>query len=391
MALAARCPHCGALFRVVADQLKLRGGLVRCGDCRQVFDAIGSLSYVDEHALQAEAPVSGFAVPGPPISAAAAPAPAPAPAAAAAPVAAPTPVPEREAIPAPPSRRSSVPQRAAPDRRASTDLVDELAVPTLIGRPEPDDADDRAESDRSVSRIRIDPRLPPRHTGSRRERPVAHDVRLPESSESDGREADYGALAGAEPDGEIPDEGLALDEAEHDAPSFLLTPRQLHQRRVRWAMAAGSIALGALAAIQIGLASRDNLLETWPALRPALADVCRLYGCTVGWPAHAELLAIIGSELAAIPGTDVIELNAAIRSRASFIMALPAIEVTLTDNLNRTIARKVFLPVDYLASSGEASSRIDEGLGPESDLSIRLVFEARGLNATGFVVYPFYL
>ena len=27
MALATKCPQCGAMFRVVADQLKLRGGL----------------------------------------------------------------------------------------------------------------------------------------------------------------------------------------------------------------------------------------------------------------------------------------------------------------------------------------------------------------------------
>ncbi|MEG1831707.1 MAG: zinc-ribbon domain-containing protein, partial [Burkholderiaceae bacterium] len=40
MALATRCPACHSVFRVVADQLKLRGGLVRCGQCHTVFDAI---------------------------------------------------------------------------------------------------------------------------------------------------------------------------------------------------------------------------------------------------------------------------------------------------------------------------------------------------------------
>src|ERR1700758_3164526 len=61
MALAARCPHCRALFRVVADQLKLRGGLVRCGECRKVFDAIGGLSYVDDLALAKERAQATFA------------------------------------------------------------------------------------------------------------------------------------------------------------------------------------------------------------------------------------------------------------------------------------------------------------------------------------------
>ena len=51
MALATKCPQCGAMFRVVADQLKLRGGLVRCGQCRTVFDAIGSLAYVEDGTL----------------------------------------------------------------------------------------------------------------------------------------------------------------------------------------------------------------------------------------------------------------------------------------------------------------------------------------------------
>ncbi|WP_078033802.1 DUF3426 domain-containing protein [Massilia sp. KIM] len=45
MALATQCPHCGTMFRVAADQLKLRGGIVRCGACQQVFD--GNKGLVD--------------------------------------------------------------------------------------------------------------------------------------------------------------------------------------------------------------------------------------------------------------------------------------------------------------------------------------------------------
>jgi predicted Zn finger-like uncharacterized protein len=38
MALATQCPHCHTTFRVAADQLKLRGGIVRCGACHSIFD-----------------------------------------------------------------------------------------------------------------------------------------------------------------------------------------------------------------------------------------------------------------------------------------------------------------------------------------------------------------
>jgi predicted Zn finger-like uncharacterized protein len=55
MALATRCPHCHTTFRVAADQLKLRGGIVRCGTCQQVFD--GNAALIDLDAVQAPEPV----------------------------------------------------------------------------------------------------------------------------------------------------------------------------------------------------------------------------------------------------------------------------------------------------------------------------------------------
>lgn len=48
MALATKCPHCGTTFRVASDQLKLRGGIVRCGACQQVFDGNASLVDLDQ-------------------------------------------------------------------------------------------------------------------------------------------------------------------------------------------------------------------------------------------------------------------------------------------------------------------------------------------------------
>ena len=372
MALAARCPNCRALFRVVADQLKLRGGLVRCGSCRQVFDAIGSLAYVDDQTLardRAEAAIGGAALPGPavavPVSAkpqrprepaAAAPAKpsSPSPASPAGATSSPS-APRPPSPPSPPSPprvvRPAETVRRVAERRE--EIRDELAVPTLIGIAEPQaDPETRA------------------------------------SIESQLVAAGYRNRPATEP--EEP-EAPPAEEVEPEAASFLPTPDSAREERLRRALTIACGPLALLAAIQFGLTLRNDALEAWPSLRPSLARACAVFGCSVGWPMHAELLTIVGSELAAIPGTDVIELDAAVRSRANFIMALPAIEVTLTDTQNRTIARKVFLPADYLASSGEPSSRIDEGLAPGSDLSLRLVFEARGLAAAGFVLYPFYL
>lgn len=54
MALATRCPHCKTTFRVAQDQLKLRGGIVRCGACHEIFD--GNASLVDLDAKPAVEP-----------------------------------------------------------------------------------------------------------------------------------------------------------------------------------------------------------------------------------------------------------------------------------------------------------------------------------------------
>jgi predicted Zn finger-like uncharacterized protein len=53
MALATQCPHCLTTFRVAADQLKLRGGIVRCGSCQRIFDGNAHLIDLDKPAAPA--------------------------------------------------------------------------------------------------------------------------------------------------------------------------------------------------------------------------------------------------------------------------------------------------------------------------------------------------
>lgn len=48
MALATTCTRCKTSFKVVADQLKLRRGMVRCGVCQNVFNGLEQLRYVDQ-------------------------------------------------------------------------------------------------------------------------------------------------------------------------------------------------------------------------------------------------------------------------------------------------------------------------------------------------------
>lgn len=55
--LAARCPACHTVFRVVPDQLRVSQGWVRCGRCAEVFNATLSLVDVETGAPRAAAEV----------------------------------------------------------------------------------------------------------------------------------------------------------------------------------------------------------------------------------------------------------------------------------------------------------------------------------------------
>ena len=60
-----QCPQCGTRFRVVPDQLKLSQGWVRCGHCKQVFDAVAYLQAQPPAALMPDLALDKLAqVPG---------------------------------------------------------------------------------------------------------------------------------------------------------------------------------------------------------------------------------------------------------------------------------------------------------------------------------------
>ncbi|HRQ95444.1 MAG TPA: zinc-ribbon domain-containing protein, partial [Candidatus Accumulibacter phosphatis] len=52
------CPTCQTVFRVTSEQLRLRAGKVRCGQCRAVFNAIDNLADDAGDALPVTAPAA---------------------------------------------------------------------------------------------------------------------------------------------------------------------------------------------------------------------------------------------------------------------------------------------------------------------------------------------
>jgi len=197
--------------------------------------------------------------------------------------------------------------------------------------------------------------------------------------------------AGAEESAESAFADPAPPVAEPATPEFLRQADAETKRRRSVLFGIGAFLLAIVLLAQFAAAFRAEILVKLPQARPALAGLCKVFRCTVGWPARGELLAVVGSELQALPDTGAFELTAVVRNRGNTTLALPAIELTLSDTLNRTVARKVFVPSDYLAGEVDPQARLLAGLEAGADLTVRIAFEARGVNAAGFVVYPFYL
>lgn len=187
---------------------------------------------------------------------------------------------------------------------------------------------------------------------------------------------------------EVADYGPAASEAEFG-------PRFLQEKRpgplTQGLLIAGSALLIPLLVAQVALIFRTPLVVTLPALRPALQALCAPLACTASWPMRPDLLAVVSSELQAIPGTSVLELDTVLRNRAAFALALPAIELTISDNNGRTLARKVFLPGEYLDPTTDAGANPAAGnLAAGGDLAVRVYFDLPGISATNFEAYPFY-
>lgn len=377
MALATKCPKCGSMFRVVADQLKLRGGLVRCGQCRTVFDAIGSLAYVEDASLTATRPMAPSAPDG----------------TLAIPQGVePKPLAGAPATPATPGTpKSSAPTRNASERgREHAERKRKALGPATTLRIAPGAA--------PVATVSLELPLAPapeRRSGKSlsTEELAASAAGVP-TLLAPGPATD---TAGASLDGieviEVPPlaEPAAADAATQDEPAFIRAAERTPRRGFSIVFSGGSLLLLLLALAQLAVTFRSDVLTHWPEARPVLIRLCDVAGCTLGWPTQPDQLAVIGSELQAIAGTDVLELTAVIRNRAPFTQALPSLEVTLSDTQNRPVARKVFSPADYLAAAGEPRARMDEGLAAGADITIRVFFETRGLQAAGFLVYPFYI
>jgi predicted Zn finger-like uncharacterized protein len=175
-----------------------------------------------------------------------------------------------------------------------------------------------------------------------------------------------------------PDPAASLYEWEFKMPE---SPR----RTVLWTLLVPLLLL--LLAGQAAYAFRTELMVVLPQTRSYYASLCEFFGCTIGLPKLSNYLHIEASDLKAVDPShpNEIQLLVSLRNRAPVDLAYPAFELTLTDSLERAVARRVFLPAEYAPPAALAG-----GLKAGTELPIQLFLDTGALRAAGYGLYMFY-
>lgn len=311
--LATRCPACSTVFRVVADQLRVSEGWVRCGRCSEVFNATESLVDLETGAQQ--------------------------------------------------DWGDEVLQSAP-------DLASDAGSP-VAGMPDaPGDAEPGAVSSLpSEEPDAVPASLPPLQPGP---------PPLPTQAETT---ADH-------PADPLFDARADPPEVHAHRPSFVRRAERAERwrrPRVRAALVAAAL-LGVLGiAGQIAYEYRDLAAARFPQSRPVLEQACALLGCRVEAARAIDALTLESSGLVRVENSSLYKLSVALRNRAGIDVALPALDLALTDTQGRRIARRVLSAADLGATSPT--------LGAGRELTLQATLQATLPDAeplAGYTIDLFY-
>lgn len=361
------CPSCGTRFKVVADQLRISDGWVRCGHCKAIFDASAHLQALST----AHSEVEEFALPGHPETAPPPPKEAPKEAPKETPKEVePTPAPACVVEPPP-----TLPE-AAPIEEAITEIAPASAAPDTAHN-DPIEASNLKDSKESK-----------------------------ETKDSKESKNSKGSKDSKKPEPTSPSKNVE--------PSFVRAARRQafwQGTGVRIVLALCAVIFSATLAAQIAIHER-NYIATWkPQLRPLLNQICDQWGCIIQH--YQDITAIVidssgfqkanknldnqdnqnnpdGEDNQNTPSNTpsntpngLYQLKIALKNHASISVATPAIELTLTDAQEKIILRRILLPTELGAPTELAAH--DEWAGA---ISVSLSGDA--LQVVGYRMLSFY-
>jgi len=339
MSLATRCTHCGTIFRVVQDQLKISEGWVRCGRCQEVFSALEGLFDL-----------------------------------------------EREA----PPQRVDKPSATEVAAQGAVDFVTtHHPIPTDFAGDfphEPEAAPASVEPEEDEEEIYVDGQRQPSRHGAFESGAIDLDV--------DRAEPSFGADDFAA--GPLADD---LRDSEEDATtaatsSFLGTapvaPTPWQSPAARAGLSALALVLVASLLLQVALQFRDVFAAQWPESRGALEALCSATGCKIEPMRRLAAVSVEASGLTQVQGADAYRLNITLHNRSAFDIAVPSIDLSLTDGAGGLVARRALSPSEFSAVPELALTGSSRVLAPGADVQLQTLLASRAARITGYNVELFY-
>lgn len=350
MSLATRCTACGTIFRVVQDQLRVSDGWVRCGRCAEVFDAREQLFDMDrepppvwpapglpnassaiepQHMADATAPIDREPEPEPEEVIVVESEPASEPGYE--PAYAPVPPPPDQPAPQPPATPI---EPHFDELLVAQDSHERIAPPSIELDPQPD--------------VVLAPRL-------------------------------------AE---------LAADPADAPSPAIVekvATPEFVRraQAQQRWQRPGVRLALGLACGLLLGLLAgqfawqfRDALAAQYPGAAPTLNAACEALGCKIQPWRHIEAISVEQTALSQAGSGNHYKLALTLRNKSVHELALPWVDLSLTDASGQLVARRMLSPADFNLKT--------DRLSPHAEQPLQLVFGSGSQRVTGYTVEIFH-
>lgn len=304
-----QCPECNTRFNISQEQLEAYHGMVRCGRCQAVFNAIENL-YSDEPSPQLDLPIM-----------------------------------LDEALPEEPATAIETPE---PEPEAATPADETLSEPSATTDEAEAEPQELAEAE------------PLEPTESASQELDETEQQEPAESESQGLD---------ETEQQEPTESEPVETQAADQDEFLAASIKKKRPAWPWAVAASFLLLLLLA--QAAYFFRVELAAHLPGLKPALVSYCGLLDCQVALPRDVDRMSIDSSDLEADPNhANVITLTATLRNHAPYAQAYPDLELTLNDANDKPVARRTLHPAEYLGKNGDEKAGL--GGRREFDVKLNL-------------------
>ncbi|CAN5422673.1 hypothetical protein BH09PSE5_BH09PSE5_13980 [soil metagenome] len=418
MSLATRCTQCGTVFRVVQDQLKVSEGWVRCGRCDEVFNALEGLFDLERDSppalpvAAAESLVSTREEWQPSGRGGL----------------------QQPALPAPLSRGNTpAPQRPREQSRDhsrdySREHTRELGGPSnrpgALARDRGQNQFDRQQThptrpsqfgppsgfDSPFFQPVDGPHSAPAPLGAA-SGPGPMPLRAPESVAAAAHESDaadtrvdfadarFNSELLVDPETRIDPaarnlaqaEALAVAQQTKPAPAFVRAAESAERWQsplVRASLTMLALVLMLGFALQYVHHNRNMVAAKWPGMEPMLAQWCAMAGCTIEAPQNIADVRIESSALtpapasASSPTASAVTLSVVLRNHGETKVALPSIDVTLTDNAGKMLSRRSLSPADF----GIADAVLATG----AESTLQAVLSTGERKAAGYTVDVFY-